>query len=137
MSQTFNHHRSRFGFHPCSYELFLKLRYVHRHYWITVRDFHRWYRWIRKEPQNRIGSEPAYCPVFVENRTWIKSVVTHGVDGYKILPKTLVDHGIVDLYHTARMPSPEPVPELSSDVIEQIENLYDKLNEWFASANVE
>ena len=74
--------QSRWGYHPCNFQLFLKLKSLHRWYWQTLYDFHRWHRWWRKEPQNRVGPEPVFCPLFVLNTTWYKSVRNGGVDGF-------------------------------------------------------
>lgn len=123
--------KSRWGFHPCDYELFLKLRRLHKWYWQTLYDFHRWHRWWRKEEQNRSGPEPKYCPAFMENKTWYKPVKNHGVDGYKVYPKTIQDHGVVDLYQSVRMPQPEPVQPFDSETKTRIESLYQKLKTHF------
>lgn len=120
-TQSFN---SRWGFHPCAYELFLKLKRLHKWYWQTVYGFHRWHRWWRKQEQNRTGPEPTYCQAFVENRPWIKPAKFHGEDGYKIYPKTVTDRGIVELYQRARRPQPEPVPLFDEEMVQRIESLY-------------
>ena len=117
--------RSRFGYHPCDYELYLKLKFLHKHYWIAVRQFHHWHRWFRKEPQNRIGPEPKYCSAFVENRTWAKPVKA----GFKIYPRMILDHRLIETFKLARMPVQEPVEEFESDLVKRIETLYTKVKE--------
>ena len=102
--------RSRWGFHPCDYELFMKLKRLHKWHWQTVFDFHRWHRWWRKKEEHRRGPEPKFCPLFVEDRPWYKRVQTRGSSGFKVYPKTVVDRGIVDLFRQARVPQPEPAP---------------------------
>ena len=119
MSSTFNQHRSRFGYHPCDYSLFVKLKYLHKHYWIALRQFHTWHRWFRKEPQNRIGLEPKYCKPFVSNERWIKAVKV----GFKIYPRTVLNHNLIELYRSARTPSADPVEPFSQETITAIENL--------------
>lgn len=119
--------KSRWGFHPCTYKLFLKLKALHKWYWQTVYDFHRWHRWWRKEEQNRTGLEPTYCPVFVENKPWLKPVKFHGEDGFKVYPKTVIDHGVIDLYQSARIPRPEPVRSFDPETWNRIEALYEKV----------
>ena len=116
--------QSRWGFHPCSYDDFLKLKRLHKWHWQTVHDFHRWHRWQRKLPHNRVGSEPAFCPLFVDDSIWYKPVRTRGVSGFRIYPKTVVDRGIVSLYHQARTPQPQPVALLDDAAVRQIEELY-------------
>ena len=125
MSSTFNQHRSRFGFHPCDYTLFLKLKYLHKHYWIAVRQFHTLHRWFRKEPQNRIGTEPKYCQAFMENVPWAKPVKA----GFKLYPRTVHDHGVIELYQSARVPSREPVESFSPETVAAIEALFVKVQQ--------
>ena len=122
------HFQSRWGFHPCDYSLFLKLKYLHKWYWQTLYDFHRWHRWWRKQEQNRRGSEPIYCPVFVKDEPWYKAVQFHGVDGVKVYPRTAVDFGIVSLYQTARSPQDAPVAPFDVATVEQIEDLHSKVS---------
>lgn len=52
-------HKSRWGFHPCDYETFRKLRRVHKAYHEGLRLLARWRRWTAKRPHNRRGPEPA------------------------------------------------------------------------------
>ena len=123
--------RSRWGYHPCSYEFYRKLKYLHRHYWIALRQFHHWNRWFRKEAQNRIGSEPKYCPAFVENSPWVKRFVHKGEHGFKLYLRTVVDHGLVESYHASRMPSPDPVKPFGESEIAKFEKLYQSVKEYF------
>ena len=123
MSSTFNQHRSRFGFHPCDRTLFGKLKYLHKHYWIAVRQFHTWHRWFRKQPQNRHGAEPKYCQPFVKNVPWAKPVKS----GFKLYPRTVLDHDVIELYQLARAPSLEPVQSYSPETVAAIEALYEKV----------
>lgn len=127
-------HQSRRGYHCCSRELFLKLKFLHRWYWQTVYDFHRWHRWSRKETAHRIGPEPSYCAVFVDDRIWHKPVRTHGVDGYKNYPKTVIDLGICALFHQARMPATDPVPPLEVDTQAMVERLYEAVRQYVEAA---
>lgn len=126
MSTITNSPKSPWGYHPADYELFCKLKRLHRWYWQTVYSFHRWHRWWRKQEQNRVGPEPSYCQLFIEEKSWRKPVRTRGVAGFKIYPKTVTDHGIVELYYLARMPQPEPVTPFDAGITEKIETLYSK-----------
>lgn len=116
--------QSRWGFHPCNYELFLKIKTLHKACWQTVRDFHRWHRWQRKLPQNRAGSEPKFNPFFIEDSIWYKPVTVHGIAGFQVYPRTVVDRGILALYQQARLPQPQPVAPLDDATIRQIEEYY-------------
>jgi len=123
--------KSRWGYHATDYATFARLRQLHAWYWQTVYDFHRWHRWWRKQPQNRRGDEPAYCPAFVEEGPWYKPVARHGVAGFKVYPQTIVDHGLVALYHQVRHPQSEPVPQLADVVLERIATLHAQTAAWF------
>jgi hypothetical protein len=126
-SSNSNPFQSRWGFHPCDYNLFLKLKYLHKRYWQTIYDFHRWHRWWRKQEHNRVVPEPAYCRIFSEEAIWFKPVKVHGVDGFRIYPKTILDHGIVNLYQAARRPQAAPVQHFDSGTIHKIEQLYSQV----------
>lgn len=116
--------KSRWGFHPCSYEVYLKLKRLYKWYWQTLYDFHRWHRWRRKQEQNRTGAEPSYCPVFVLDQPWYKPARLGGQDGFKVYPKTVTDHGVVELYRSARVPQSEPAGPLDADTLRKIDQLY-------------
>jgi hypothetical protein len=53
------------------------------------------------------------------------------VAGFKIHPKTVTDHGIVELYHLARRPQPEPVTPFDAGVTEKVGRLYSKAVSYF------
>lgn len=115
---------SRFGFHPCSYETFRQLKFLHKVYWQTIYDFHRWHRWWRKQPENRRGPEPRVGALFVLNQPWYKPVRVRGVAGFKVYPRTVVDHGAVALYQAARHPQQAEVASFDSATLERIAKLY-------------
>ena len=137
MSSTFNSHRSRYGYHPCNFEIYRKLKFLHKHYWIALRQFHTWHRWYRKQTQNRIGPEPTYCPVFVKNEAWIKPVIRDGEPGSKIYPRKVVDHSIIDLFQQARMPQANEVEPFSPEIRENIESLYSLVQEFLSNKSQE
>jgi hypothetical protein len=121
--------QSRFGFHPCDYATYRQLKTLHRAYWQAVYDFHCWHRWWRKRPENRRGPEPQYCKLFVTDELWYKPVVTHGVTGFKVYPKKLVDREVLALYRAARMPAQEPVEVWDAETLGRIEAIH---REWSA-----
>jgi hypothetical protein len=45
---------SRWGFHPCDYPTFLKLKRIHKVYWAGLKKIAAWQRWHRKLPHNRV-----------------------------------------------------------------------------------
>jgi hypothetical protein len=47
-------YQSRWGFHPCDYPTFLKLKRIHKAYWKGLCILAAWQRWSRKLPHNRV-----------------------------------------------------------------------------------
>ena len=135
MSSVSNPHRSRYGFHPCTFEIYQQLKYLHRRYWETLRQFHNWHRWNRKRPENRIGNEPKFCAQFVDNRPWAKPITRNGQQGFKRYPQTVLDHDVIRLYHEARMPQTEPVNLFSHPQIAAIKRLYEQVHDHFEARN--
>ena len=129
MRTTENPFQSRFGYHPCDYATYCKLKALHRAYWQAVYDFHRWHRWWRKQPENRQGDEPKYCASFVVDKVWYKPVITHGVAGFKVYPRTLTDHGIVAWHQAARTPMSSPVTIFDESTLATIEKYYEQLKQ--------
>ena len=120
-----NEFKSRFGFHPCDYMVYSKLKELHKAYYKALKEFHRWVRWDRKMPKNRIGPEPEYNSFFIIDTPWLR--YTRGLGGARIgkwFPKTLTDHGIIELYQKARKPSKTPVEHFSYETLEKINKLY-------------
>lgn len=51
-------HKSRWGYHSCSYEDFVKLRKAHLLFYKAYTDAKKYIRWFNKEPQNRGTTNP-------------------------------------------------------------------------------
>lgn len=47
-------HKSRWGYHPCDYDTYIKLKKLYKLYWQAVYAHARWKRWERKKPSNRV-----------------------------------------------------------------------------------
>ena len=47
-------HQSRWGHHPCSYDVFMKLKLLNKLYSEAIRNKAQWERWNRKDPHNRV-----------------------------------------------------------------------------------
>ena len=119
---------TKFGFYQTTKETFLKLKELHKWYWKTLYAFHRWYRWDRKQPQNRHGEEPRFCSLFVTDKPWYRTTKTK--DGYtrvKYFPMTVSDDGIIELYQKARRPLKEPVAVFSKETLDKINVLHGAL----------
>jgi len=121
---------SKYGYHPCDRETFLKLKELKKHYYETQRNLFTWFRWDRKQEQNRVGPEPKYHPLFVKNEYWqTKSQRRDPVTGslyshIKYYNRKLDDQGILELYEKARMPSPEPVEPFDEATLKLIDSLH-------------
>jgi hypothetical protein len=57
-------YRSRWGYHPCNYETFLKLKRLHKAYFEGLRMLAIWRRWRAKRPHNRRVPEPVVADVY-------------------------------------------------------------------------
>lgn len=64
--------------------------------------------------------------MFILNDPWYKAVHRRGVDGYRVYPKTVTDHGIVELYQQTRTPQAEPVAPFDVETIARITTLHEK-----------
>ena len=106
------------------------LKELHKRYWETLRAFHRWYRWQRKDAHNRVGPEPAVCGAFVMDKLWVKGFHRKGVDGYHFFPRTVTDHEVVALYHQARMPQVEPPAPFDDATLQRIDELLSAVREF-------
>jgi hypothetical protein len=130
-------HQSRWGYHPCDYETFQKLKKLHARYWRALRGYAAWRRWQRKRPQNRVirewlrdaqgrrighrivgpRPEPPLDPLFCVRA----QVFSHFAEDARLVREGTVvervsfhDHGIPAAYRLARKPAatPEEVPAM-------------------------
>jgi hypothetical protein len=142
--------RSRWGFHPCDYATFRKLKFLNIVYQRAVRQAHAWERWKRKDPHNRVRrsrvrnekgqtigyaepvpiGEPAICPVFsrkVEEQR------------YGLQDRKMVTDGrwITTDYTAARKPVSDPgaIRSLHSTGAE-IDELFAKARAWVEQQDV-
>jgi hypothetical protein len=125
-TQLENVFKSRWGYHSCSYEDFLKLKRLKKLYWEAVYAAARYERWIRKDPDNRRGPEPKKpCPVWTE-QVWMDSK-KRGFHQTSLLR----DKGVLDAFEEARMPksSPEEVQPIN---MLPFESMLEKAEKWYA-----
>jgi hypothetical protein len=88
----FTAHRSKWGWHPVSYEDFQILRDLHKRYWKTLRQAYAWQRWARKEPQNRV----VYRKIRDKDGTWALKGQVIGREVVCALPEPRVDPIFID-----------------------------------------
>jgi hypothetical protein len=128
--------KGKWGFYPCTYETYLKLKRIKKWYWETVYAAARYDRWHNKFPHNRKGAEPPkYCP-FVGNRVWGsrgKNDLGNHIWG-KIPNK--IDQKLLDLFEQARMPVPAEtdVKVFDSNQLQLIFDTYQKIENWFGES---
>ncbi len=160
MSATESVFRSRFGFHPCDYATYRKLKFLSLVYQRAVRMAHAWDRWKRKDPQNRVCrrrirneqgqpigygdpvplSEPPICPVFsrkVQEKRFVDKKGNRFKDGF-LDDKVVTDNpGIAADYALARRPQSDPasVHPLRCPLA-QIDALYEKARAWLERQDV-
>jgi hypothetical protein len=145
---------SRWGYHPCDYQTYRKLKLLHAVYQKAVRQAHAWRRWKRKDPHNRvlrrrirnslrqtIGHEPAVpraepplCPLFLQKisqKRYADKKGVHYPNGYLEEEVAINELGIALDYAQARKPvsSPNDVAGLQNTVA-QITSLYDQARDW-------
>jgi hypothetical protein len=103
MTTTF---KSRWGYHPCDYALYLKLKRLAKGYWQARRLVAAHRRWIRKRPHNRRGPEPIVPAV-------LRELYKHPV--------------VVREYDQARRPQPSP------EQVVPIGLQTEQIDRWFAA----
>lgn len=145
--------QSRWGFHPCDYATFRKLKFLNLVYQRAVHLAHAWMRWKRKDPHNRVirrrirnakgqtvgyepplpMAEPPICPMFS------RKVQGKGFVDKKGTEETVVtdEPRVATDYSTARKPASEPgaVAPLSLSLAE-IDELYEKARAWVEKQDV-
>ena len=122
----------KWGYYSVSYETFLKLKELHKWYHKTLRHLGTWVRWDRKTVHQH-GPEPKYCSIFVHDRaSWWHTEDKDGNSKFHYYPKTRVDHGICEAFHSARMPkdTPEKVEPLEIS-LEEVDRLHAEASAWF------
>jgi len=129
-------YKSKWGYHPTSFETFKKLKNLKKRYWQTVYAVARWRRW-NKKTVNKIGSEPIYCPFFVEEKSsWVKKIGKDGQTSTYLLPKTLNDQGVLGAYENARIPvENSELVQLNQISEADINLLFEKVEDWFGKKN--
>jgi len=125
-------YQSKWGYHPVSYETFLKLRELRKWYFMALHDVAAWFRWNRKTVY-KSKVEPLYCKTFVLDKGETrKRTDKEGHIHWIWYPKTRTDLGICDAFQSARMPmktSEEVVQLKISD--EEINRLHTEVSKFF------
>jgi hypothetical protein len=160
MSAVANVFRSRWGFHPCEYATYRKLKLLNMVYERAVRLAHAWERWKRKDPHNRVSRrrlrdaggrtigyaepvplpEPPLCPVFsrkVQERRFVDKKGHCSKEGF-LEEKVVTDVPLIASdYSAARRPAADAaaVPRLHHTAA-QIDELYEQARAWLEQQDV-
>jgi hypothetical protein len=67
-------HKSKWGYHPCDYATFLKLKKLNYRLLVAKRKAAAWHRWDRKATHNRKGKEPTIDEVFAVKKGKFQAV---------------------------------------------------------------
>jgi hypothetical protein len=152
--------QSRWGFHPCDYATFRKLKFLHHVYQKALRMAHAWERWKRKAPHNRVMrcrirndrgqtigyetpvplAEPRICPIFSQKILENRHVDNLGKvyrDGFLDERVVTEDLGIAGDFAGARRPAKElaDVRQLRVSV-EAIGALYEQARSWMEERTI-
>jgi hypothetical protein len=152
--------RSRWGFHPCDYQTYRKLKFLNQLYLKAVRMAHAWDRWRRKDPHNRVTRrrirnekgqiigygppvplpEPKICSVFSQKMFEQRHVDKKGNfsrEGFTE-EKVVTDHIWIPAdYASARKPAADPaVIRCLHQNLAELEELYDKARRWLEEQDV-
>lgn len=116
---------SRWGFHPCDYQTFRKLRFLKKCWFETQKAKADWERWVRKEPQNRV--------IRRWKRDENRRKIGHEVVGPRPEPKVCpyFDGSFLVDCEIARMPRDKGNVTPLRHTIEQINQQYYKVKGWF------
>lgn len=151
--------QSRWGFHPCDYATYRKLKLIHLVYQKAVRMAHAWQRWKRKDPQNRVVrrrirndrgqtvgyepaiplAEPAFCQVFSQKILEKRQVDKAGKffrEGFLDEKMITDDFGIAEDYRAARKPVKESEVRPLRLSVEAIDALYEQAQQWMPKGAV-
>jgi hypothetical protein len=146
--------RSRWGFHPCDYATYRKLKVLNLVYQRAVHLAHAWERWHRKAPHNRVRrrrlrdgqgqtigyadpvplAEPPLCPLFsrkVQEQRFMDRMGSYVREGFLDEKVVTDDPWIATDYSTARRPAADAgaVRPLRCTVAE-IDDLYEQARAW-------
>ena len=137
---------SRWGFHPCDYPTYLKLKEIGKYFYRARSVRYEWERWERKDPQNRVlrkwirdeqgkrcgcevigpKPEPKVCPLFARKRDrWIQG---EGCGCYVVV---FENEKFVEAYQNARYPRAKDCVKSLNVTPHEIDEFLAKCREWF------
>jgi hypothetical protein len=119
--------QSKWGHHPCHYDVYKKLKSIKKWYWKNVFAKAEYTRWSNKEPQNRVIRE------------WIRNSKGQKIDCRVIGPRPEPKFCPIDIplsflvdFNKARTPKIHPVKvQPLKNSIDDINKLYFQLKGWY------
>jgi hypothetical protein len=152
--------QSRWGFHPCDYQTYRKLKFLNQVYLQAIRLAHAWERWYRKDPHNRVMRrrirnekgqtigyeppvslpEPKICPVFsqkVFEKRFVDKKGKFSREGFMEEKVVVNDCWIAADYASARKPAAhqaavQPLHHTQTE----LEALYEQARTWLEEQDV-
>ena len=115
---TENVHKSRWGFHSCSYEDFKKIKLLHKHYWLAkyAEAIHK--RYYGKLPHNRV--------IRKMNKIVLTKPIPIPAPLFPAIYEKILKKAVVPLYQQARYPQPD------QDMVKPLPISMFQVNEWLA-----
>ncbi len=153
--------QSRWGFHPCEYTTYRKLKYLSLVQQRAVRMAHAWQRWKGKDPANRVSRrrlrndrgqsigygpptplpEPRLCTVFaqkISEKCFVDKKGTYFKDGFLDDKVVVTGQWIAGDYAAARTPLAQAAAVRPlSHTIAEIDDLYEKARAWVEGQDVD
>lgn len=125
--------RSRWGWHACSHDVYLKLKKIKKAYFDALRQSANFRRWARKTVRQS-ESAPEVNPAFLVKQRWEKKIQGRDAHGQSIIGMRWnpapVDPGcFLDLFDKARKPHGHRVDPFDSLILGAIDEKYAKLKE--------
>lgn len=97
-TMTETEHQSRWGFHPCCHQDFLKIKLLHKHYWLAKIAEAAYNRYYNKQPQNRF--------IRKQNKILLTNPIPMPVPFFPAVYAKILKKPIVPVYQQARHPLP-------------------------------
>lgn len=134
MLMTIQTHQGRFGFHPCDFETFQKLKEAHRLLLRAYRDCKRFIRWHAKMEHNRQGPEPTAPAEFIERGVHRLDKHCFYGDGFLRTPDA---EGVLQNYYLhilrqlqlARHPKPTPEEVIPLHIPDDLDVIVERLRD--------
>lgn len=93
-----NEKKSRWGYHACNYQDFLKIKLLHKHYWLAKYAEAAYNKFYAKQPQNRL--------IRKSNKILLTNPIPMPVPFFPNIYAKLLKKPIVPAFQQARHPMP-------------------------------